>query len=47
MAEEMRKHLVDPGLHAWIVPTFTTTTSTDRIIASVVMMATLKAYFTY
>ncbi|KAF0712611.1 Aste57867_4747 [Aphanomyces stellatus] len=43
----MEEHLVDPSLGDWILPAFTTTTDHDRIVGSVVMMASLKAYFKY
>ncbi|CAM6103611.1 unnamed protein product [Calypogeia fissa] len=51
MAERMG-HLIqqkvkDPDLREWIVPSFSTTTVNDLIVSSVVMMATLKAYFSY
>ncbi|OQV19509.1 hypothetical protein BV898_06497 [Hypsibius exemplaris] len=51
LAEQMghliQKNVIDPSLREWIIPNFTTTTSNDRIVSSVVMMATLKAYFSY
>ncbi|KAF0691789.1 Aste57867_17060 [Aphanomyces stellatus] len=43
----MEEHLVDPSLGDWILPDFTTTTDHDRIVGSVVMMASLKAYFEF
>jgi len=43
----MRKNIVDPTLYEWILPNFTTTTVTDTTVGAVVMMSTLKAYFTY
>lgn len=51
MANQMtyliRKNVVDPGLRAWIMPNFSTTTANDTIVCSITMMATLKQYFTY
>jgi len=51
MAKQMTclldENVVDPTLREWIIPNFTTTTPTDIISASVVMMATLQAYFLY
>jgi hypothetical protein len=47
MTDEMEKYIVDPDLRGWILPNFSTTTSTDTIVAAVTMMATLKAYFSY
>ena len=43
----IEENVIDPTLRQWIIPNFTTTTPTDVIAASVVMMATLQAYFTY
>jgi len=40
-------NIVDPTLRTWIIPSFTTTSDTDVVVASVVMMATLQAYFDY
>ncbi|OQV19793.1 hypothetical protein BV898_06065 [Hypsibius exemplaris] len=51
MAEQfsglIQDNLLDKTLREWILPDFTTTTVTDRIASSIVMMATFKAYFTY
>ncbi|OQV19507.1 hypothetical protein BV898_06495 [Hypsibius exemplaris] len=41
----IKKNVIDPSLREWIIPDFTTTTSNDKIVSSLVMMATLKAYF--
>ncbi|KAI5843618.1 hypothetical protein BZA05DRAFT_410770 [Tricharina praecox] len=43
----LEKNVKDPELREWIVPGFSTTTETDRIVGAVVMMATLKSYFSY
>jgi len=45
--ELLEKNVKDPELREWIVPGFSTTTETDRIVGSVIMMATLKKYFSY
>ncbi|KAI0027230.1 hypothetical protein K488DRAFT_81197 [Vararia minispora EC-137] len=45
--KEIDKHVVDPVLRDWILPRFSTTTPNDTVVASVLMMATLKAYFEY
>ena len=47
MTEEMDKFIVDQAFKDWILPRFSTTTSNDVVVASVVMMATLKEYFSY
>ncbi|KII90179.1 hypothetical protein PLICRDRAFT_40374 [Plicaturopsis crispa FD-325 SS-3] len=51
LAKEMTRlideNVVDPTLRQWIMPDFSTTTDNDRIVSSVVMMATMKEYFSY
>jgi hypothetical protein len=47
MSRLLGENLKDPDLRAWIIPNFTTTTTLDVTVASVVMMATFKAYFKY
>jgi hypothetical protein len=47
MGQLIQENVLDPGLRSWLAPDFTTTTTNDQIIASVVMMATLAAYSTY
>ena len=51
MARRMSKLLatkvVDPELQPWIMPDFSTTTETDLVIASVIMMGALQKYFGY
>jgi hypothetical protein len=41
------QNVSDPTLEEWIAPSFSTTTDNDRVVCSVVMMATLKHYFDY
>ena len=51
MADEMSQlisvSVSDPELVSWIIPAFSTTTVTDRTVSCMIMMATLKHYFTY
>lgn len=51
MAQQMtgliRKNVKDPVVCDWILPSFTTTTNNDLTVSSVVMMATMKKYFSY
>jgi hypothetical protein len=47
MTAEIEKNVVDPSLRAWIMPEFSTTTTNDTTVCSMVMMATLKEYFSY
>lgn len=50
MAQQMTgliaQHVKDPAICQWILPNFTTTTNNDLTVGSVVMMATMKKYFT-
>lgn len=43
----LAENVVDPELRSWVLPDFSTTTNNDRVVGSVLMMATLKAYFTF
>lgn len=47
MADKIAKNIKDPEVAKWVIPNFTTTTSNDRIAASVTLMSTLQAYFEY
>jgi hypothetical protein len=45
--EQIAKNIKDASLAQWLIPSFSTTNSTDRVVASVTVMATLQAYFKY
>jgi hypothetical protein len=46
--EDLMDHNVtDPTVREWLTPTFSTTTNNDRVVRSVVMMATLRKYFEF
>ncbi|KAJ7124233.1 hypothetical protein C8R44DRAFT_783206 [Mycena epipterygia] len=47
MTELIEKNVVDPTLRQWVTPDFTTTTVNDVTVSAVLLMATLKAYFSY
>ncbi|GAB1311781.1 hypothetical protein MFIFM68171_01991 [Madurella fahalii] len=47
MANELSKNVNDSELVPWIIPNFSTTTDTDRVAASVVLMGAMKKYFSY
>ena len=47
MGKLMASHVVDPELYPWIMPSFSTTTSTDTVVASIIMMGALQKYFAY
>lgn len=46
-SQKIQGNVVDPELASWILPNFSTSTSNDISVASMVMMATTKAYFEY
>lgn len=43
----IQENVVDAELREWILPSFSTTEENDRVVANVVMMATLQKYFDY
>lgn len=45
--EKIMPNIRDPEVAQWLMPNFSTTTTNDRIAASVTVMATLQAYFEY
>lgn len=47
MTELMQDHIVDESLREWVMPNFTTTTATDSATSAIVMMGTMKKYFSY
>jgi hypothetical protein len=47
MVDQIDQAVIDPLLKAWMIPAFSTTTPNDRVVASVMTMATLKTYFTF
>lgn len=47
MSGLLQKHLVDPELKDWIIPSFSTTTRQDRTIASILMMGMFQKWVRY
>ena len=47
MTELLEANINDKSLKDWILPSFSTTTTTDTIVGAILMMATLKNYFDY
>lgn len=47
MAHAMDEHLTDKGLREWVLPDYTTTTPSDTVTASVLMMGSMQSYFSY
>ena len=47
MTDEIHKNVLDKELQDWVLPSFSTTTYTDRIAAAILLMGTLQKYFSY
>jgi hypothetical protein len=47
MGNKMKENVKDPEVCDWILPGFSTTTENDTVVGSVVLMATMKKYFSY
>ena len=47
MTDLMKENVLDPELQAFVMPSFSTTTDSDRVIASILMMCGLQKYFKY
>ncbi|EFC36665.1 predicted protein [Naegleria gruberi] len=47
MTSEIAKNIKDPSVREWVMPDFTTTTQSDRMVGAVVLMAAMKKYFDY
>lgn len=43
----LEENVVDAELREWMIPAFSTTTSNDKVIASILMMGSMQKYFTY
>jgi hypothetical protein len=46
-ATQISENIKDPSIREWVVPSFTTTTDNDKIVASSLLMATMKKYFDF
>lgn len=47
MTEVIEENILDPELRTWIMPAFSTTTDSDRVVAAISMMGTMQKYFSY
>ena len=47
MNNQIQENVIDPELRQWIIPAFSTTNDNDRLVAGMVMMATVKEYFSF
>lgn len=47
MTDIFEKNVVDPELRTWTMPSFSTTTDSDKVVAATLMMDSLQKYFSY
>jgi len=47
MAEEISKNIKDPKIKEWVIPSFSTSTTEDKVVGSMVLMAAASKFFTY
>lgn len=47
MSDKILENVIDPELREWMMPTFTTTTEQDTVVASVLLMGSLQEFFQY
>ncbi|RGP81417.1 duf4419 domain protein [Fusarium longipes] len=47
LAGLVSKNVKDPELGDWVMPNFSTTTDTDRVVASVLFMGAMQKYFSF
>ncbi|KAN0052775.1 hypothetical protein ACTA71_006882 [Dictyostelium dimigraforme] len=47
MSKQIQRNIKDPGLRNWIIPNFTTTTESDKVVYSISLMSILKKYFKF
>jgi hypothetical protein len=47
MVEEMQKNILDENLKDRVIPDFSTTTTTDKVVASVAFMGAMSKYFDF
>ena len=43
----VEEHLIDRDIRNWLIPDFTTTTDNDVAVASMLILATFKHFFSY
>lgn len=47
MSTKIAENIKDPSVRDWVLPNFTTTTLADKVVGSVVLMASMKKFFSY
>ncbi|KAK5579818.1 hypothetical protein RB653_009505 [Dictyostelium firmibasis] len=47
MLEQIKLNIKDASIRDWMIPNFTTTTESDKVVFSIVLMSTMKKYFNF
>lgn len=47
MTEMIAKNVNDPELRDWVMPSFTTTTYSDKVVGSILFMGAMQKYFSF
>eukprot|EP00028_Trichosphaerium_sp_Am-I-7-wt_P005993 CAMPEP_0168539038 /NCGR_PEP_ID=MMETSP0405-20121227/21576_1 /TAXON_ID=498012 /ORGANISM="Trichosphaerium sp, Strain Am-I-7 wt" /LENGTH=62 /DNA_ID=CAMNT_0008568497 /DNA_START=19 /DNA_END=204 /DNA_ORIENTATION=- len=47
MTVQIQKNLKDDQIRSWVIQDFTTTTATDKVVSSVLLMASMQKYFSF
>lgn len=47
MGDRIGENVLDPELKDWVLPAFSTTTDSDRVIGSILFMGAMQKYFSY
>ncbi|GAM21964.1 hypothetical protein SAMD00019534_051390 [Acytostelium subglobosum LB1] len=47
MTDQIANNIKDPSVREWVLPGFTATTNSDRVVGAFVLMAAMKNYFDY
>jgi hypothetical protein len=41
------KNVIDPELRTWIMPAFSTTMNSDKVVAAILIMGAMQQYFQF
>lgn len=47
MTRQIEENVIDKELRTWMMPSFTTTTESDTVVAAILMMGAMQSYFEY
>ena len=45
MTEQISSNIKDPSIKEWVIPNFSTTTQTDKLVGAIVLMSSMKSFF--